>query len=293
MAEKYFIKFPRITYNGVPAIDITKRVNLLNNIRENPFLFYTYDVKEGERPDQVADKYYKDPNMSWLVYLSNQIVDPYYQWHMEYNQHNKFITKKYGSVEIAQQKIAYYRNNWPEAEEITVSRFASLSMPELKYWDPVYGAGNAVVAYSRKKIDWILNTNKILRYTTNAGVQFTDDEIVSISLTANTSGSAHVLSSNSTTVEIRHVSGVYDTSETVTLSNISTITGSESEVVGTISDITVLSESITGSEEVYWEPVYWFDYENEKNAKNRSIRLLDSKFATQTARELKDKMNSR
>jgi len=293
MSERYFTKFPRIIYNGVPAVDITKRVNLLNNVRDNPFLFYLYDVKEGERADQVAEKYYNDPNMSWLVYLSNQIIDPYYQWHMEYNELNKFIAKKYGSVEIAQQQIAYYRNNWAGVDDITIERFAAFSVPELKYWDPVYGVGNEIVAYSRKIIDWTLNTNKILRYYTNAGTEFADEEIVTIKLSESTSGKAHVLSSNSSTVDIQHVSGVYNTSETVALSGVSRITGTKSKVTGIISKITMLSESITGSEDVYWEPVYWYDLEVEKNSKNRAIRLLDSKFASQTARELKDKMSTK
>lgn len=291
MSEKYFVKFPRIKYNGVNAVDITKRVNLLNSVNSNPFLFYLYDVQEGERADQVAEKYYNDPNMSWLVYLSNQIIDPYYQWYMEYSELNKYIAKKYGSLEIAQEKIAFYRNNWSNVDDITPVRYATLSIPELKYWDPVYGAKNEIVAYSRKPIDWILNTNKIVRYTTNANILFTKDEIVNIALTANTTGKAQVLFSNSSSVDIHHVSGTYNTSNTVALSANSIITGSESNTKGTISNILILSESITGTEDVYWEPVYYFDLENEKNSKNRAIRLLDSKFALQTAKELKDKMS--
>ncbi len=286
MSEKYFIKFPRIDYNGMKAVNITARPQLLNSVRGNPFLFYPYEVKEGERPDQLADRYYKDPYMVWLVYLSNQIIDPYYDWNMSYNEFSAFIRKKYGSIEEAQEKIFFYRNNWADQEQITPERYFALSVEELKYWDPVTGANGQTVAYERKKIDWMLNTNKTIRYTVSDRA-WTFGERVTISLTDDTEGAGQVIARGTDHVDVQHVSGTYTTSDTVALSGDSTITGLTSGVTSVITAITVLGESITGAEEVYWEPVHYYEWEEEKNSKNRTVQLLDSKFGQQTAQELK------
>ena len=36
--DKYFSNFPIITYNSKPAVDITKRVVMLNYALKNPYL---------------------------------------------------------------------------------------------------------------------------------------------------------------------------------------------------------------------------------------------------------------
>jgi hypothetical protein len=290
MSERYFTKFPRINYNGVQAVDITKRVNLLNKVKDNPFVFYIYDVPEGQRADQVAEAYYNDPYMSWLVYLSNQTVDPYYQWQLSSNEFDAYLIKKYGSIENAQEKIAFYRNNWFDTDPITVERYNALSVNELKYYDPVFGSRNEVTSYTRRKFDWTLGTNAIVRYTGNFTPGFIVDEIVDIDLTGPTFGRAQVAFVGDTYVDLQHISGVYLTSNTVVLSGSSTITGRESGSTGVVTAVTLLANNLQPEEVVYWDAVTWYDVETEKNASHRSIRLLDSKFAPQTTLEFKTLM---
>lgn len=292
MAEKYFIKFPRIEYGGMQAVNITARPQLLNSVRGNPFLFYPYEIKEGERPDQLAERYYSDPYMAWLVYLSNQIIDPYYDWNMSYSEFSAFIRKKYGSIETAQETIKFYRNNWADAEEITPERFAALSVEELKYWNEVTGVGGAIIAYERKKIDWVLNTNRTVHYKLSAATTLTVGERVTITYESGAkAGSGTVISqSDSTHVDVYHVAGYYypvDADTAATGITGATITGVSSAATAGITEYSVLGASLTGAEEVYWTPVYAYEWEEEKNSKNRSIKLLDSKFGQQTAQELK------
>jgi hypothetical protein len=281
MSDKYFRPFKRITYNGQKAIDITARPRLLSRVQHNPFLFYDYVLKENERPDQIADRYYGDPYMVWLVYLSNQIVDPYYGWLMDYNEFAAHIKKKYGSIEAAQQQIIWYKNNWEEAEDISVERYDSLDMSELKYYDPVYGARGQVVAYTRKKIDWTLNTNRTVKYSTS-GTDFVKGEKVTIEIADGSLGYGIVSFVGDGYVHLQHTSGFYKESTTLTIDGDSTIKGHP------LTAITVLAESITDAEEVYWDPIYAYDYEEDQNQALRTIRLLDSKYARQTAKELKD-----
>ena len=49
MADRYFDKFPVITYNDNKVVDITNRVALLDRVSRNPYIFYPYDLSDQER----------------------------------------------------------------------------------------------------------------------------------------------------------------------------------------------------------------------------------------------------
>lgn len=91
----YFENFPVIEYNGKRVRDITRRNEFLNSVRTNPYLFLPYTVKEGERAEDVANFYYGSTDFVWLVYLANNIVDPYHQWPMDEFTFNEFLIEKY------------------------------------------------------------------------------------------------------------------------------------------------------------------------------------------------------
>lgn len=95
MSGEYFSKFPEIRYNNVLVRDITRRVNFLKQSIENPYTFLPYTIEEGQRAEDVAYHYYGDPNYAWLVYLSNNIIDPYHQWPMDEDTFHQYIIDKY------------------------------------------------------------------------------------------------------------------------------------------------------------------------------------------------------
>ena len=137
--DRYFTNFPLIEYNSKPAIDITKRVVMLNYVLKNPYLFYPYEIKSNERADQFSNIYYEDQYKSWLLYLSNNMVDPYYEWHLDLDEMKNFIIKKYGSTELALNKIKHYICNWEGHDNISISRYDSLLPTLKKYWIPEIG----------------------------------------------------------------------------------------------------------------------------------------------------------
>lgn len=95
MAGEYFNKLPEIRYNNVLVRDITRRVNFLKQSVENPYVFLPYTIQEGERAEDVAYYYYGDANYAWLVYLANNIIDPYHQWPMDEETFHNYLIDKY------------------------------------------------------------------------------------------------------------------------------------------------------------------------------------------------------
>ena len=97
----YFANFPLIPYDSVGGGDfklvtnLLKRVALRSKVRTNSLLFDTYNVKEGETPEQIAHKLYGDVNLHWIVMYVNNITDRYHQWPMTTPQFLAFINEKY------------------------------------------------------------------------------------------------------------------------------------------------------------------------------------------------------
>ncbi len=110
MSGEYFRNFPSIEYNAKICRNIISRPRLKESILSNPMSFYSYVIEGDMRPDQVANGYYNDPEMMWLIFLANDIIDPYYQWPLPYNQFIQMLANKYGSQEEAKAKIAHYEN---------------------------------------------------------------------------------------------------------------------------------------------------------------------------------------
>ena len=77
--------------------NILRRVKLRAGIRTGSFLFDSYDVKDGERPEDIAFKMYGDAEYHWVILMTNNITDRYYQWPLSQPQFQEHITDKYGA----------------------------------------------------------------------------------------------------------------------------------------------------------------------------------------------------
>ena len=101
----YFENFPIIAYDSVgngeykAVTDLLRRVTLRSKVRSNVLVFDTYDVKEGETPEMLADKLYDDPELHWVILLINDITDRYHQWPLNNNQFLTYLNDKYSNVD--------------------------------------------------------------------------------------------------------------------------------------------------------------------------------------------------
>ena len=92
---KYFENFPTINYNGRRVKDITRRSAFLTAVQNNPYVYYPYTVSSNERAEDVARFYYGSVDYVWLIYLANNIMDPYHEWPMNENTFNDYLVDKY------------------------------------------------------------------------------------------------------------------------------------------------------------------------------------------------------
>ena len=99
----YFAKFPLMVYdiknndNYKLLPDILRRVKTRSAIAASLSLFDTYDVKNGERPEDVAFKWFGDAELHWVILMTNNVTDRYYDWPMSDAQFQNYIEDKYSN----------------------------------------------------------------------------------------------------------------------------------------------------------------------------------------------------
>lgn len=288
--EKFFIKYPKIFYDNVLCCDITRRVRITNPLK-TPNLFYPLELNSGMRSDQLSDAYYEDSELDWLILMTNDIVDPYYQWYLDEVNFDAYIVEKYGTIEYPIEHIKFYRNNWyNDSTELSPGQYDNyLSFEMKKYYSPNYGQANKIISYSRKKVDWVTNTNKILQYelASVSGSGFSNGEIVDIKYSGEVVGGGEVITSNSTVLYIQHVSGNTHANTTWTKEFI----GEESATTATVNtEVIVVQENITNAEANFWSSVSIYDYEQELNESKKHLKIMNSSYALDATEAFRKKL---
>ena len=112
----YFNTLPKVLTpdqngNYILMTNILTRAKLIEELQNNPMLFYTYNIQDGDTPEIVAEKYYDDPYKYWIVLYSNQIMDPIWNWPLNYEQFLDYINSKYATEADDAGKTPYEYTN--------------------------------------------------------------------------------------------------------------------------------------------------------------------------------------
>ena len=97
----YFQNFETLVYDVVgddnPKLftHILRRVKINDLVKDNILLYDFYQVKPGEKPEDVAFDFYGSAELHWLVLYANNIVDRYHQWPMSVRGFEEYIKDKY------------------------------------------------------------------------------------------------------------------------------------------------------------------------------------------------------
>tara|TARA_Y100000361_G_scaffold151668_1_gene169491 strand:- start:514 stop:1062 length:549 start_codon:yes stop_codon:yes gene_type:complete len=97
----YFSSFPKIAYDsagqGRPKVvtNILRRVAVRAKVKNSAMLYDTYDIRNGDTPESLADRLYNNSQLHWVILLTNDITDRYHQWPMYERQFNTYLNEKY------------------------------------------------------------------------------------------------------------------------------------------------------------------------------------------------------
>jgi hypothetical protein len=106
----YFNNFPLINYFDKQSRSIILKAALIADVVNKADAFYPYIIKDYDRADTIAYEQYQDSGLDWVVYFSNNIVDPFYNWPLTYEQFRPYIEKKYNkTIYQLQSEVSHYK----------------------------------------------------------------------------------------------------------------------------------------------------------------------------------------
>ena len=107
--SNYFSQLPDFEYvsrlpdarisDYIPVKNLFKKGKLREDIIEQTAVFTKYKIKGDDRPDNVAQELYGDPDLDWVVLASNNILNVYDEWPMTQRNFENYLLEKYGTYE--------------------------------------------------------------------------------------------------------------------------------------------------------------------------------------------------
>jgi hypothetical protein len=184
----YFKSFPYTYYSLDDAstvqvvTNITTRVVLSDEVKNNLSLYDEYDIKDGETPELVADKFYGNPEQHWLILHYNEIIDPRFDWPLDTNNLNRQVASKYANVNA----VHHYEDANGNYTNGNVYLISSSDFSEFNVNDVLTNNTNTGTGYITQKI-----SSSNVRVTVTTGGFISGDRIKN---TSNTSSSANITS---------------------------------------------------------------------------------------------------
>ena len=89
------IKYPFSDADRVIAKNFFRRYKLNDDIFSYAVFFNKYAIKDGERPDVIANRIYGSPKYDWVILLTNNLVNAQYDWPLSNYDLYKTLEKEY------------------------------------------------------------------------------------------------------------------------------------------------------------------------------------------------------
>ena len=113
----YFRELPELEYQSFLSDAISSkeyltvknlfRRNKLRDDLQNVFtIFDKYEIVEGARPDMVAEEFYGDAELDWVVLMTAGIINVRDEWPLSNYRLYQYVEHKYGILKI--NEIRYY-----------------------------------------------------------------------------------------------------------------------------------------------------------------------------------------
>jgi len=107
--SNYFKQVPNLEYvsrlpdakisDYITVKNLFKRGNLADDIFQDLTIFTKYEIKGDDRPDNVANKVYEDPDLDWVILLANNIINIQSEWPMPQRDFDRYLLDKYETYE--------------------------------------------------------------------------------------------------------------------------------------------------------------------------------------------------
>lgn len=106
----YFRQLPNFNYvsrldekvssrDYVEVKNLFRRARVREDLFQNFTAFTRYTIIGDERPDNIAEKFYDDPELDWVILHVNNIINVREEWPLTNVSFKRHMLDKYGSIE--------------------------------------------------------------------------------------------------------------------------------------------------------------------------------------------------
>lgn len=165
---EFFKHFPQIIYNDHTVKNILTSISLNDLVKVTAESYYPYTIDAQDEAWMIASDYYGSAGFVWLVYMSNNIVDPYYEWYMDTEKFERYLAKKYGSIATAQATVVHYKEviTGTETGRI-VSKDTYTYLPASANSDLFGVVGNLLPVYAYDYEDELNESRRVIKLLNN------------------------------------------------------------------------------------------------------------------------------
>lgn len=167
----FFKQFPTIIYDldkkgqKIEVKDIFRFVDVNEKLIDPASAYQYYYIKDGERPDHVAAKLYKNPDFYWTFFVVNDsLKGGYKDWPLSYQQLQTQIKNDYQPYSVLESSPSdnSILNNFNTSPRTIYIGFKSDS-PTDKNWSPAASIGKFYKIDQEKHQVWVENRTQRLQ----------------------------------------------------------------------------------------------------------------------------------
>ena len=96
-----FLKDRLSTEDYIVVKNFFRRIKLRDDLQSIFTLFNKYVILDGERPDTLAEKFFGDSSLDWVVLITAGIINVYDEWPLSNHDLYNFVVDKYGVENVS------------------------------------------------------------------------------------------------------------------------------------------------------------------------------------------------
>ena len=107
-----------------------KKGSLRPDIFQELAFFEKYQIQGNDRPDNVAEDFYGESTLDWVILLSNNIVNIQSEWPLLQDDLDRYLVEKYGDYDVLYNGIHHYETSEVKNSQGVTIVPAGLEVPE-------------------------------------------------------------------------------------------------------------------------------------------------------------------
>ena len=140
--------------------NIWRRGEILKQFKSEVTIFTEVTVGDGERPEDLATRYYDNPFYNWTVLIVNDIVDVYAQWPRSVTQLQDFISAKYDNPQATKHHVTTEVKDSEGNIIVPAGKVVASNFQVAYYNGTTTVTANPVVSVSNAAFEFELNAKK-------------------------------------------------------------------------------------------------------------------------------------